>query len=122
MKSSLPSPTKAQLERWRVMQELGCVACQMNGVVGVPADIHHVLSGGRRISHSHVLALCPYHHRSVKPDTKLTTVRFKEIYGPALDANPKEFQQRYGTQQELLEIQEALIQKYYEVTSHEQQE
>lgn len=116
MKSSLPAPTKAQLERWRIMQEIGCVTCYLSSRWGVPADIHHVLSGGRRISHSHVLALCPWCHRSVKPDTKLTTASFKEMYGPALDANPKEFQQRYGTQQELLEIQEALIQKYYEVT------
>lgn len=121
MKSSLPSPTKAQLERWRVMQELGCVCCCLDQRTGVPSDIHHVLSGGRRISHSHSLALCSYHHRSVKPsDTLLTDKQFKEMYGPALDANPKEFQQRYGTQQELLEIQEALIQKYYEVTSGNQ--
>ena len=118
MKSSLGSPTKAQLERWRVMQEVGCIACCLDQRAGVPADIHHVLSGGRRISHSSTLALCSYHHRSVKPNnTKLTDKQFKEVYGPALDANPKEFQQRYGTQQELLEIQEALIQKYYEVTS-----
>ena len=102
------------------MQAIGCVCCALDGRLGVPGDIHHILSGGRRISHRHTICLDPWHHRSVKPsDTKLTTVRFKEVYGPALDANPKEFQQRYGTQQELLEIQEALIQKYYEVTSYE---
>jgi hypothetical protein len=35
-------------------------------------------------------------------------------HGPALNVNPKEFVQRYGSPKELLEIQEAFIEKYKE--------
>lgn len=112
LNSSLPKPTKEEVRRWQYMSDLGCIACALDGILGVPGDVHHLLSGGRRISHSHTVLLCPLHHRSVGLTNKL-----KEEGVVSLDANPKEFQQRYGTPQELLEIQNQLLTKLKETIS-----
>lgn len=88
----------------------------MDGRLGVPCDMHHILSGGRRISHSHTVGLCPWHHRAVNA----TNESDKEVeleYGPSLARSPKRFAERYGTPKELIEIQNELIAKLHEVTN-----
>ena len=55
--------TKTQRRRALILkQEVGCLACGLDGHDRVPADLHHFLSGGRRISHSHSVPLCKLHH------------------------------------------------------------
>jgi hypothetical protein len=57
MKSSLPSPTKAQSRRFEIIKrEVGCI------VHGNWADAHHQHSGGVRISHDHTIPLCKNCH------------------------------------------------------------
>lgn len=101
MKSSLPPPTKAEQRRFEIItQRLGCVACRMEGFGYVPADAHHLLSGGRRISHSHTIPLCPWHHRGVAAD-------YKPVGQPSLALNKREFEEWYGTEEQLLEATNA---------------
>jgi hypothetical protein len=109
MRSSLPSATKQQINRWQQAQNVGCVCCCLAGRLGVPGDIHHILSGGRRISHDHTLCLCPWHHRGIEGSL--------ETHGPSLALHPRLFKETYGTEKELLEIQNELIQHYIKVTS-----
>jgi len=57
MKSSLPAPTKAQSRRMQIIKfEMGCL------FHGNWADAHHLLSGGKRISHDHTIPLCKNCH------------------------------------------------------------
>ena len=110
MKSSLPEATKEQRKRWQQMQATGCVACCLDGMIGNPGDIHHLLSGGKRISHWHSVCLCSFHHRNVlKGDHHNDT--------PSLASEPKKFRERYGNDQELLAAQNAILQHYCEVTN-----
>lgn len=42
----------------------GCVACFVSGErEPVPAEVHHILRGGRRLGHLYTLPLCLAHHR-----------------------------------------------------------
>lgn len=74
------------------VQQLGCVVCRNLGLGPTPAEVHHILKNGRRISHFHTLPLCPMHHRG--------GVNNNEV----VSRHPwrKEFEARYGTEQELL--------------------
>lgn len=81
MKSSLPAPTKAQSKRMYIIKaEIGCIACDLLGNSGVWADAHHLLSGGRRISHDHTIPLCKLHHNG-KDGIHTRKRWFRETFG-----------------------------------------
>jgi Recombination enhancement, RecA-dependent nuclease len=80
----------------------------------VPCDIHHLLSGGKRVSHDHTVGLCPWHHRGILPEGRRAD-EFSEVHGPSLALNQKAFRRRYGDEFELHEIQEALLDRYEEL-------
>lgn len=115
MQSSLPSPTKEQLRRWQDLQSIGCVVCVLNGILETPGDVHHLLSGGKRISHSHTIVLHPWYHRGVTDGRGLD--EYVELYGPSLALDKRGFERTFGTERELLEISNELLQKYREVTT-----
>ncbi len=86
MKSSLPSPTKAESRRMDIIKrDIGCIACRQ-GNLHSQANAHHILSGGRRISHAATLPLCDFHH------TGLISIH----------ASKRGFVKDYGTEMELL--------------------
>ena len=74
------------------VRALGCIVCKGEGVDS-PAEIHHILSGSRRLGEDYVLGLCQIHHRG-----QINTVQ-------AVSRHPwrREFEVRYGTEMELLE-------------------
>ena len=88
--------SKADLARYRKLVDYGCVCCNELGIY-TPPDMHHVLSGGRRMGNKFTIPLCPYHHRGVKA----YWVDAKD--GPSLADGSKPFEKRWGTQAQLLE-------------------
>jgi len=56
--------TKAEQSWMSAISRLGCVVCHLAGHTGTPAEIHHLLSGGRRIGHKATIPLCVGHHRA----------------------------------------------------------
>ena len=74
------------------IRALGCIVCLGQGVDS-PAEIHHLLSGSRRIGEDSVIGLCPTHHRS--------GLNTEEV----VSRHPwrREFEARYGTEDELLQ-------------------
>jgi len=88
MKSSLPSPTKAESRRMDIIKrDIGCIACRKYGKEGEPADAHHLLSGGNRISHAATIPLCKMHH---------------DMPGGSIHRNKVFFRDAFGTDEELL--------------------
>ena len=85
--------TKAQRHMQNVAS-LGCIACRRTGKGATPAEVHHILRNGKRIDDFSVLPLCTRHHREGVND---------EHY---VSRHPwkREFEKRYGTEQELLEL------------------
>lgn len=84
--------TKEQKAFQALARDLGCIVCKGEGVDS-PAEIHHILSGSRRLGEDYVLGLCQIHHRG-----QINTVQ-------AVSRHPwrREFEARYGTEMELLE-------------------
>lgn len=84
---------KAERQFQAKIRELGCIACIVAGRGPTFCEIHHILSGGRRMGEMFVLGLCAMCHRSGRNDEEIVSRHpFK-----------REFEARYGTEQALLE-------------------
>ena len=80
------------------VRDLGCIVCQLFHGERSDGDIHHVLSGSKRAGEMFVICLCPTHHRSGR-NTPEYVIRHPWR---------KAFEQRYGTEQQLLQQTEEL--------------
>jgi len=86
----MTAPTKAQRARWDRIASLGCIICAS------PACIHHAMTGmGGRKNHDLVIPLCHNHHQGSQG------IHFM---------GRKAWQKIYGTEQELLDKLERLLQ------------
>jgi hypothetical protein len=109
MKTALSAPTPAESLRLdRIKREVGCIACRQHDRPGIPADAHHILSGGRRISHSHTIPLCPWHHRG-HPLPHRTAATTAAILGPSIAHEPNRFRETYGPELCLLAETDRLL-------------
>jgi len=91
--------SKAEKEHMSKVAALGCVACRLIGYYDTPAELHHPRSGqgvGQRASNFDVIPLCPTHHR-------------QGGYGVAIHAGKKAFEDKFGTENELLELTRRLL-------------
>lgn len=115
MKSRKPSPTKAQSARMGAIKQGECMACRINAsraqhrCDGAGCDAHHLLSGGRRRGHAYTIALCPWHHRGIRPDDCRNDEEAFHKYGPSLALHPRDFKETYGSDDELLAMQNELL-------------
>jgi hypothetical protein len=123
-KRSTPKPTTAQVERWDRMRTIGCIACLLNEIdhdlARVPRcsmvphsgnqEIHHLTSGGRRLGHDHTICLCRYHHEG--DHLPRYDVGYKAtvlVFGPSFGHGRKPFAAFYGTDLQLLEYQNLVL-------------
>lgn len=90
----------AHKRRFMRLQRVGCIACRKEGRPGVASDIHHILSGGRRVGHEHTIPLCPWHHRGISNHGARNA---ENLMGPSLARSKRAFVERYGTEEELLQ-------------------
>ena len=98
---SLPPPTAEERARWEAIKFEGyCTNCRHGG----PVEIHHLLSGGLRVSHLATVGLCAWCHRGIKPvGETITSMRW--LRGPSLYHHKREFYERWGSDQNLLDMQ-----------------
>lgn len=116
--------TAADRRRFDAMRELGCVVCHVCfSRPGTQGEIHHLLAGGRRIGHQATICLHPWFHQGRPPEVRyagrlvqLTVAQAERRYGPSLALDRPAFESRFGTEQELLEIQDLLLDTYFRVT------
>ena len=95
--------SKADLARYRRLQEIGCMACRELGFNGIPGDIHHLVDKGNRKAsggNKATIVLCPYHHRGAG---------WVSGGGPSLAHGSKPFNAAFGSQRELLAKANKLI-------------
>ena len=88
---------KQRRQRFEALERFGCLVCWIEHGCHTPAEIHHLKghrwSGmGKRASDAHTIPLCPVHHRHGGSG---------EV---GYHQSPAEFEERYGTQGELLDI------------------
>lgn len=109
MKHSTTTPTKSQAARFARLHELGCIACRLDGAgYVVQAEIHHFLSGNKRIGHDATVPLCQWHHRAI-PWPYCTEAECLATHGPSFHRHTRQFRARYGTDAELLETVNGII-------------
>lgn len=114
MHSPIGKANKEEVERFQHIYDLGCLPCRLTGIVEQPCQIQHVLCGGRRVSHKHSYGSCPWHHVG-EPLQGLTTQETYRMLGPSFKLHKKEFVERFGTEEELIEMQDILLEKYLEM-------
>lgn len=85
--------TKAEAKFQADLRRFGCVVCRKYHGLESPAEIHHMLRGGRRIGEMYVLPLCYMHHRAGRDDDECVS----------RDHNQRRFEEAYGTEEELLD-------------------
>lgn len=79
--------------------DLGCIVCRNLGYHDSPAEVHHLRDGvgmGQRSTNDEAIPLCPMHHRIGG-------------YGVAFHAGKKAFEEKYGSERDLLEQTHKLI-------------
>jgi hypothetical protein len=83
------------------MRQHGCIVCRKLGLIRYP-EIHHILSGGRRIGHDDTIPLCPWHHQGVPADMVMGKKNTERWLGPSMKESKIRFNRRFGTEAELL--------------------
>jgi len=109
MKHSTTTPTKAEAARFAKLKALGCVACILNGDPDEnEPEIHHYLSGNKRIGHHATVPLCYWHHNGL-PYDEVPTAWFLSELGPSFHKHTRAFRLRYGSDAELIETVNGMI-------------
>jgi len=104
--------TKAEQRRFEQIQERGCVPCYLEARlqgrqwVPEPCDIHHTTSQ----NHLKTYGNCPWHHRGVRK-SEFDMLEMQNNFGPSLARNPARYRARYGSEGDLLAIQNAMLLK-----------
>lgn len=95
------APTKAERAWMDAIVEHGCICCVLDGHAPRPTAVHHILRGGQRIGHLHTIPLCdPGHHQGGQP-----------LGLESRHPNKARFEARYGTEDQLLAMMRARLQK-----------
>jgi hypothetical protein len=90
-------PTKAEREHMNKVVSLGCVPCLLNGIPDCPACFHHAKTALiRRRDHMKGIGMCPQHHQHGE-------------FCLSRHGDPKEFAEKYGDDDKLLEIVDKLL-------------
>lgn len=109
MKHSTGKPNKLEQARFTKLKEMGiCMACYQLGAKGNQyIEIHHLLIGNKRIGHMATVSLCPWHHRGIAE--YLTAPETEASIGPSLANGSKPFRAMFGTDKELLDMQNEFL-------------
>jgi hypothetical protein len=109
---STGAPTAAQAARFDAIREAGCLVAQILGIGWLPAEIHHMTTGGKhgqkRLGHDASIGLNCWSHRGVPLDG-WTPAMCAEVLGPSYAHQPRLFRAVYGNDVELLARQNAIL-------------
>lgn len=74
---------KEDRERFKKLNDMGCILCFLRETPGTPSEIHHVRTevGWGRDGHQNTIPLCPYHHRGKLSVHNLGRDEFTAEYG-----------------------------------------
>ena len=92
--------TVAEKQWMDAITQIGCIVCAVfEHAPNTPGAVHHLKSGGRRISHLDTICLCdPGHHQNSPTRAKISR-----------HPNKAAFEKAYATEEELLEITRTLV-------------
>lgn len=95
---SRPKPTKAEQARFDAFRHIGCIVSGSREY-----EVHHLTDGGRRLGHAFSIPLHPWYHRGV-PYAGFSQAAMTERFGPSLAKSKPQFESKFGSELELLEL------------------
>ncbi|HEY3434262.1 MAG TPA: Ref family recombination enhancement nuclease [Solirubrobacterales bacterium] len=126
--------TKVEARRRDACKAAVCVACVVRQMLGaLPAkwvmvghdgtgslylgllEYHHLKSGNVRRGHMFGLGLCFWHHEGNQrqPPEGWTHQSLRDRYGPSLKDGARLFHETYGSDDELLALQDEILRSYH---------
>jgi hypothetical protein len=107
--------TAAQRRRMENLSRTGCRACNTPtkyAASGMPLQVHHLKDYSQRRPEGHdaTICLCSWHHQGHAP-FGWTMKECREAFGPTLIDGSRPFKDEFGTDDELLAIQNDLLSK-----------
>lgn len=113
---STGNPTKAESARIVAAKEGRCICCLIlhergeldEQMIASPCDYHHPKSGNIRRGHRFGFALCRWHHER-HPWGQWTHRQMAKFYGVSLKDGSALFHRTYGSDDELIARQDALL-------------
>jgi hypothetical protein len=101
MKSRQRTPTKPEKLLWsRMADQVGCIACHLDGRASPVVSIHHIDGRTKPGCHGKVLPLCAGHHQDATGEDKSLI---------AVHPDKARFERRYGPQMGLLALAHQLL-------------
>jgi hypothetical protein len=98
--------TKRERARVEALRLIGCIACRHIGVRAPgPTELHHMLSGGKRMGHWYTLVLCEPHHQGKQG----WPANIPPVYRVSIASGSKVWNLVYPTQRELWEHAQWMI-------------
>jgi len=108
MKTSLPAPTRLEQIRIDRMRPMGCCACRAIGKTNHrELELHHLLLGGKRMSHLHTMFLCRGHHQGHWSPWHFSHLESR--YRISINHGRKSFCKIFGSERELWEQLQARL-------------
>ena len=99
--------------RCQRIYQIGCLACRKRGWFN-PCQAHHLnedgKAGQKRRGDAETVGLCPWHHVG-EPIGNMTAMDCRARLGPSLKLESKAFREKFGSDNELLEWQNQLIEE-----------
>lgn len=117
---STGKPTADQQRRFDLLKDpdpqtgVGCLVAQILGLPFIPAAVHHFNVGGhhgqKRRGHDYTIALNDWSHQG-RPLTEYgwSAEDCRRILGPSFAIEPNAFRERFGTDDELLALQNRIL-------------
>ena len=96
------NPNAKEKRHMDSVSQLGCIVCLNKGFNNTAVEIHHIHGKTKENAHFNVLPLCFDHHRGGKN------------VEPVISRHPwkKRFETAYGTEQELLDQVNSIMEKH----------
>ncbi|MEO1035207.1 MAG: Ref family recombination enhancement nuclease [Pseudomonadota bacterium] len=99
----------ADKRRYLKLKKLGCICCRRYGIK-TPAQIHHITVARKRLGNEFTIPLCAWHHQGMPFDSDMRPSAVTGVFGPSLALSKRLFIAEFGTELELLDEVNELLQ------------
>lgn len=100
-------------KRLHFIKEIGCVACHIRFGAASPGGVGHHAEDDNDVvlGHDCMICFCDWHHVAARTHGK-TRIQMLDEYGPSRHFHTVAFREEFGTDLQLLEKQNALLEGF----------
>ena len=91
----------------------GCLPSLLRGFPNGHCTIQHVVDGRRRLGHMFTYGASQWHHQGFTRD-HMTQAEMTEHFGPSLALNPRQYHDEFGSEQQLVALQNRVIEVFHD--------